>query len=73
MSHESARVMEGAPIEIAYRNVMEASIPLSLAGVALGEKARLRISFWKGALPLDALPQDGWIELLTAEVAGWPI
>ncbi|MBK5294739.1 MAG: glycoside hydrolase, partial [Acidobacteriia bacterium] len=31
LSHVSARVLEGPPIEIAYRRVLEARIPLSLA------------------------------------------
>ncbi|MBK5293136.1 MAG: hypothetical protein JJE04_15870, partial [Acidobacteriia bacterium] len=77
LSHVSARVLEGPPIEIAYRRVLEARIPLSLAaapvGVEQGGKTRLRISLWQGSLPLDALPPDGWIELLSAEAGDWPI
>ena len=73
LSPSAVRILEGAPIEVAYRSVMEARIPLVLAGVAPGEKAKLRISLWRGALPLDALPQDGWIELLNMEVGDWLI
>ena len=36
----------------------------SMWGVAAGGKLRLRFSLWHAGLPVDALPMEGWIELL---------
>jgi len=31
----------------------------------------LQLSLWQDALPLDALPHEGWIRLSTAEPSEW--
>ena len=36
----------------------------SVRGVAAAGKLRLRFSLWHAGLPVDALPMEGWIELL---------
>ncbi|MCC6860049.1 MAG: glycoside hydrolase [Bryobacterales bacterium] len=43
--------------ECAWRKVLEARIP------APCDAPRFQISVWSGGLPLDALPQDGWLEV----------
>jgi hypothetical protein len=47
--------------------------PVSLAslntksGVAPATRLRLRFSLWQNGLPVDALPVEGWIELMLLE------
>jgi alpha-amylase/alpha-mannosidase (GH57 family) len=43
--------------ECAFRNVLEARIPVA------GDGLRFQLSVWSGGLPLDALPQEGWLEV----------
>ena len=38
-------------------------LPLQVLGASLGTLLRIRFSLWRGQLPLDALPQEGSIEL----------
>ena len=34
---------------------------------------RLQLSLWKQGLPIDAIPQEGWLEISTAEPTDWPL
>ena len=52
-----------APLECAFRQVLEAGVPLSAFGVAEGGGLRFQLSLWKDGLPVDAVPHAGWIEL----------
>jgi hypothetical protein len=40
-------------------------------GVAAGHDLRFQLSLWRGGLPMEALPPQGWIEFSTAEPADW--
>jgi alpha-amylase/alpha-mannosidase (GH57 family) len=62
---EGARVRGPEEIECAYTRVLEAKFPLTAAGVSDGKGVRFQLSLWQGGLPLDAVPQQGWIELPT--------
>jgi hypothetical protein len=53
----------GAPVECAFRQVLEAGVPLTAFGVAEGGGLRFQLSLWKDGLPMDAVPRAGWIEL----------
>ncbi|MBV9087313.1 MAG: hypothetical protein JOY79_07510, partial [Acidobacteriaceae bacterium] len=44
--------------------VFEFGLPLSVLGGREGDTVRLRFSVWREGLPIDALPLEGWIELL---------
>jgi hypothetical protein len=44
-------------------SIFEAQIPLRLLGAKHGAELRVRFSLWRDRLPLDALPQEGSIEL----------
>jgi hypothetical protein len=35
--------------------------------VAPGQGVRFQFSIWQGGLPLEAVPQSGWLELRTTE------
>jgi alpha-amylase/alpha-mannosidase (GH57 family) len=50
-------------VEASFARVLEAQIPLSAAGVKDGRGVRFQFSLWQAGLPLDAVPQQGWIEL----------
>jgi alpha-amylase/alpha-mannosidase (GH57 family) len=46
-------------IECALGRIFEARIPLSSDGAGV----RFQFSLWEGGLPMDAIPQQGWLEL----------
>ncbi len=60
------------PAAIAFARILELSVPLSSLGVAAGYPVRLQVSLWRGGLPVDALPHEGWLEISTAEPRDWP-
>jgi hypothetical protein len=62
-----------AGAETAHQRVIEARFPLAGLGVKRGQVVRLALSLWNGALPVDALPQDGMLSLITADPADWPV
>jgi len=41
--------------------------------VGSGQSLRLQLSLWKQGLPIDAIPQEGWLEISTAEPTDWPL
>jgi hypothetical protein len=47
--------------QCAYQNIFEASVP------APKLPARFQFSLWKDGLPMDAIPQQGWLETGQAE------
>src|SRR4051794_4188825 len=52
-----------APVECAYGRILEARIPFESVGVAENAGVRFQFSIWQGGLPIDAVPQQGWLEL----------
>ena len=63
------RVMEqlDPPADAALRRVLEVRIPLAAASVSKGAGVRFQFSLWQGGLPIDAVPQQGWIEMKTTD------
>ncbi|HWQ53370.1 MAG TPA: glycoside hydrolase family 57 protein [Bryobacteraceae bacterium] len=59
------------PVECAFRNVLETRISLPDLGVPAGGSMRFQISLWQGGLPMDAIPQQGWLELGTRDTGDW--
>lgn len=74
-----AELLETAPPDaaagsaFAFQRVFEASLSLAALGASSGDVIRLQLSLWRNGLPLDALPQQGWLEISTAEPPEWPI
>jgi alpha-amylase/alpha-mannosidase (GH57 family) len=66
---DGGRVVEklDPPAEAALRRVFEARIPLSSAAVKKGGGLRFQFSLWQGGLPIDAVPEQGWIEMKTTD------
>ena len=58
-------------IEYAFLKILEIRIPLSAVGAGLRQPVRFQISLWQNGLPLDALPQQGWLDVSTAEPNAW--
>ena len=55
------------PAEAALRRVLEVRVPLKNASVTNGGGVRFQFSLWQGGLPIDAVPQQGWIEMKTTD------
>ena len=53
--------------ECALGSVLEARIPLAAIGVLPGAGLRFQFSLWQGGLPIDAVPQQDWIEMRTTD------
>ncbi len=66
---------EAAPaaVEFAFHKVLEARFSLAALAVPSGHALRLQLSLWKEGLPIDAIPQEGWLEISTAEPTDWPL
>ena len=60
-------------VSAAFGKVLELKVPLAAIQVRPGDRAPLQLSVWEGALPLDAMPRDGWLRLETAEPGDWLI
>jgi alpha-amylase/alpha-mannosidase (GH57 family) len=54
-----------AQVDCAFAQVLEVCIPLAALGVAPGAGVRFLFSLWKGGLPMEAVPQQGWLEIPT--------
>lgn len=52
-------------VECAFLRILEVRFPLAAAGVPEGQGVRFQLSLWNGGLPVDAVPQQGWLEMLT--------
>jgi hypothetical protein len=54
-------------VECALGRVMELRISLQALGIAAGGGLRFQFSLWQGGLPMDAVPQQGWIQMRTTD------
>jgi alpha-amylase/alpha-mannosidase (GH57 family) len=62
-----------APVDCALGQVLEVRVPLAALKVAPHTGLRFLFSLWQGGLPVEAVPQQGWLEIPTtnpAEMAG---
>ena len=62
----------GDQVEVAFGRVFELRLDYSLLGVAPHEKIGLQVSIWAHELPLQVIPQEGWLTLeLTEDLVSW--
>jgi hypothetical protein len=54
---------------IPFHRILEIRIPLAPIGVPAGGGLRFQFSLWQGGLPMDAVPQQGWIAMKTTDPA----
>jgi alpha-amylase/alpha-mannosidase (GH57 family) len=55
------------PVECAFARVLEVRISLASLGVTGGGGVRFQCSLWQGGLPMDAIPQQGWLDMKTTD------
>jgi hypothetical protein len=53
------------PVECAFAHIWEGRFSLAALGVKDGRGLRFQLSLWQGGLPVDAVPQQGWLEMAT--------
>jgi alpha-amylase/alpha-mannosidase (GH57 family) len=58
-------------VEFAFAKILELRLPLSSVGAGLRQPVRFHLSLWQDGLPLDAVPEQGWLEVSTAEPTDW--
>ena len=51
-------------VECAFARVLEIKIPCRSVGAVTGRPVRFQLSVWETGLPMDAIPQQGWIEVV---------
>jgi hypothetical protein len=60
-------------VECAFKKVFEIRLSLAAIPAAPGTPLRFQVSLWQGNLPVDAIPQQGWLEAPPADAAGWAV
>jgi len=71
---ESLRVPLGTgdQVKVAFAKIFEVRLAYSILGVAPHERINLQVSVWMDGLPLQLLPQEGWLTLeLTEDLTVW--
>lgn len=58
-----------AEVDCAFAHVLEVRIPLAALAVVSGGGVRFVFSLWQGGLPMEAVPQQGWLEMATTNPA----
>ncbi len=65
-------VATGTQLQVAMARVFELGLDCALLGIAPGETIRLQISLWARELPLQVIPQDGWLIFeLKEDLVSW--
>jgi alpha-amylase/alpha-mannosidase (GH57 family) len=60
-------------LEFAFKNILEGRLSLAALGIREGDPVRFQFSLWQQGLPMDAVPQHGWIEMPISEPAEWMV
>jgi hypothetical protein len=55
-----------AGVEVALGKILEVKLPLKLLGALEGQTFDLRFGFFRDRVPVDALPQEGSLEIQIA-------
>jgi hypothetical protein len=61
------------PVRAAFQDMLEVAIPLNAIEASPAGVIGVQISFWRGALPADAIPAEGWLDLTPPDRVDWPI
>jgi alpha-amylase/alpha-mannosidase (GH57 family) len=62
----------GGQLQVAFRRIFELRLGFRLLGYEQHQQIRLQVSIWANALPLQVIPQEGWLSLrLTDELISW--
>ncbi|MBI3683268.1 MAG: glycoside hydrolase [Acidobacteria bacterium] len=73
LRESAAELLEGGQpgVEAAFQRVLEIAIPFSRLGLSASQPAQLQISVWNEGLPMDSLPEEGWLEISAAGPPEW--
>jgi alpha-amylase/alpha-mannosidase (GH57 family) len=59
-------------LQVAFQRIFELRLDYRLLGYDPHQQIRLQVSIWANALPLQVIPQEGWLSLrLTDELISW--
>jgi alpha-amylase/alpha-mannosidase (GH57 family) len=62
----------GGQLQVAFHRIFELRLDYRLLGYEPHQQIRLQVSIWANALPLQVIPQEGWLSLrLTDELMSW--
>ena len=56
-------LLDNSAVRFAHRKILEFQVPLHVLGIWKNQRIRFQLVLLSGNLPLDTIPQDGWIEL----------
>ena len=57
----------GPAPQCAFSVILEARISLASLAIQEGHGLRFQFSLWQGGLPVDAIPQQGWVKMHTTD------
>jgi hypothetical protein len=59
-------------VKVAFSKVFELRLAYTILGVSPHERISVQGSIWLDGLPLQVLPQEGWLALeLTEDLTSW--
>lgn len=62
----------GDQLQVAFHRIFELRLDYNLLGYEQHQLIRLQVSIWANALPLQVIPQEGWLSLRpTEELISW--
>ena len=62
----------GDKLLAAFSHIFEVQMDYELLGIGADQRAELQISLWSNDLPLQIVPQQGWLKLeLASELESW--
>jgi alpha-amylase/alpha-mannosidase (GH57 family) len=62
----------GNEVQLAFSRIFELRLDYSILGVMPHERMSLQVSIWLDGLPIQLLPQEGWLALeLTEDLTSW--
>jgi len=62
----------GNQVQVAFRRIFELRLDYTILGVEPHERISVQGSIWRNGLPLQVLPQEGWLNLeLTEDLTVW--
>ncbi len=65
-------LVTGDQVQVAFSRIFELRLDYSILGVMPHERISVQGSIWMDGLPLQVLPQEGWLTLeLTEDLTSW--
>jgi hypothetical protein len=62
----------GEQVQVAFQKIFELRLDYIILGVMPDERISIQGSIWLDGLPLQVLPQEGWLTLeLTEDLTSW--